>query len=69
MNDYDFISESLSFLLQRNKVMSRGQLFLRLWVHAFLAFLEFSLPWKLTTAILLKSSVLITDPDYSDMAL
>ena len=64
MNDYDFISESLSFLLQRNKVMSRGQLFLRL-----LAFLEFSFPWKLTTAILLKSSVLITDPDYSDMAL
>ena len=70
MNDYDFISASLSFLFQRNKEsdVKRAAFFLRFWVHAFLAFLEFSLPWKLTTTILLKSSVLITDADYSDMA-
>lgn len=70
MNDYDFISASLSFLFQRNKEsdVKRAAFILRFWVHAFLAFLEFSLPWKLTTTILLKSSVLITDADHSDMA-
>lgn len=64
-----FISESLSFLFQRNKEsdVKRAAFFFKLWVHAFLTFLEFSLPWKLTTTILQKSSVLITDLDYSDM--
>lgn len=40
-------------------------MFVRFLMNAFLAFLEFSLPWKRTTTIFSKDSDLITKPHYS----